>query len=280
MKMKLSALLIASWFCAVGAKAHASNVHFLDIIQSDSLWRVDPNTGNRTRLGLKDDWVDTTSITSLPWVSVIPHAFVLEDYRLWNVSMSTGTYTEIPLSGNFYGSYPQVAVGFYNNALTLYVAQGHQLKMVNPVTGDATQIPGGYWSPHAMAYFDGYLYLLEGGQLQEIDPSNGHHYVVESFITPYSEGEMAVGNDGLYIVINKALWRYSSNEGLTQIGGSSWSGATTIAVDGDAYPQAAFIIKSGKLYSVNTSDGSRVQLGTTDWSGPAFATFSTEMVIQ
>jgi hypothetical protein len=33
MKTKLSALLVTSWLCALGAEAHATNAHFLDIIQ-------------------------------------------------------------------------------------------------------------------------------------------------------------------------------------------------------------------------------------------------------
>jgi hypothetical protein len=283
MKTKLSALLVASWFCALGADAHASNAHYFDIIQDDTLWRVNPTTGSYTRLGRTGDWANTTSLTSEPFVTATPHAFVLEDYRLWNVSMSTGAYTEIPLSGNgyFYGPYPQIAVGFYNNALTVFLAQGHQLAMVDPTTGVATKIPGTVdWSdPNAMVYFNGYLYLLEGYQLWKINPSSGRYYDEWDFRIPASEGLMAVGSDSLYIVQNKALWRYDGF-GATQIGGSSWSGATSLAVDGDASPEVAFIIKKGNLYSVNTTDGSYTQLGGTDWTGTTFATFSTEIVIQ
>jgi hypothetical protein len=284
MKTKLTALLVASWFCVLGAEAQATNVHYLDIIQNGTLYRVNPDTGSYDRLGRHLTWDATTSITSLPFVAAAPLAYIFDDLNLWSVSLSTGAHTQIPLSGNgyFYGASPQVAVGFYNNALTLFLAQGHLLSRVDPTTGVATQIPGVYWSdPNGMVSFNGYIYLLEGNQLWRVNPSNGKYYEEWDFPTPATAGFMAVGSNCLYVVIDKVLWRYTDSEGATPIGGASWSGATSLAVDQDAAADVAFITRSnGYLYRVDTADGSSVKLGDPVWTGDTFATFSTQIVIQ
>lgn len=106
----------------------------LFIVQANSLWRVNSNTGARFRLGTAGAWSGETSMTTTN-----RQLYIYQNNRLWQVNPSDGATTQ--LGGAYWaGTTSMTALNG-----SLYVIEGDHLHRVDPSNGVFETLGAAHW---------------------------------------------------------------------------------------------------------------------------------------
>lgn len=98
----------------------------LFVVQANSLWRTNVDTGAYTRLGAAGDWINTVAMTH-----DASSLYIAQNNHLWRTSPSNGSYVDLG------GDWNAVTAMTHLNG-TLYVINAGDLYSVNPSNGSFT----------------------------------------------------------------------------------------------------------------------------------------------
>ncbi|WP_241139344.1 M12 family metallopeptidase [Bacillus mycoides] len=214
----------------------------LYVIENETLYHVDPNTGT---------W---TARTGPVWekrpiaMTALGNAlYVIENKTLYHVDPNTGVWTA--RTGPVWTNSP-IAMTALGNAL--YIIENETLYHVDPNTGAWTARTGPVWtnSPIAMTALGNALYVIENETLYHVDPNTGTWTTRTGPVWTNSPIAMTALGNALYVIENETLYHVDPNTGVwVARGGKMWK-KPPYAISGIA--SHLYLIDNGHLFKIKT----------------------------
>lgn len=262
---------------ALSGTAKADRLRFgeqrwLNIVQANTLWKVDPETGAFTQLGPTGAW---TGATSFAGDTLLQVHFIIQGGKIWNVGVWSGTYSI--LNGEGWGGPTLSAIDF----VSLYVVQAGYLWHVDVSSsqhnGSYRQVGGRAWiGATSMAYqydtdTDDHLYIIQAGSLWRANENTGAYarlgpagaWTGSTRMSSGSECDDRPGN--LYVIQDGVVWDVRTSDGAYfPLNTENWAGATSMRCFNDYL----YIVWGEHLYRMDPILGTYTVLGGANWGGP------------
>lgn len=222
-------------------------------VDNGRLYRIDPETGERKRIGTTV-FNNVTSITSANL-----YIFIISDNSLWKVSPFTGAATKF--NNGLWDGYTDMT----SDGSNLYIIQNNHLLKVD-IFGKYKALGSAAWAGNVTMTFsksDHSLYIIQNSRFHKVDKNTGS-WQVRGPAAWGGHAEMVSNKDGVFAIQNRSLHKVYTHSGRWKVIGPyyAWHGFFSMtSVSDDIYS-----LGNGRLYKVNLSTGNWEAKSSTNWS--------------
>jgi hypothetical protein len=253
--------------------------HPLYIINSERLYSVNQDTGDRTMLR-STVWSSPSGMTFIG-----ANMYIQQLYGLFRVD-NTGLHTNLGMEWD--GTQGMTALQG-----SLYIIRKGTLWKVNKDNGSRVSLgtTGAWPDVKAITSLGGWLYILTSTNLYRVSANDGSFgrmgrenqwggsdlmTSVDEAICPGNCGGTSVR--GIYVLKQGTLWRIPNNiDPAVQVGGTNWwPGASAITSKPSSADQLLYIVWGNRLWLISPLDGSYRTIGNTVWSSTKAMVMTTE----
>lgn len=143
---------------------------YLWIVQDDTLWKVNAETGQITQLGPANAWIGATSMAFTDYDATDNDIFIVQSSTLWRVNSVTGAYAQLGATNAWAGETSMTAW----STASLRIVQGGRLWSASTSTGAYAQLGTAFWpTTTSMATLGGSLYIIDSDRLHKVNGTTG-----------------------------------------------------------------------------------------------------------